>query len=150
MNYKKILVCFLFVINKNSYSVPPFKAAKRISDIAGLTVLLQRHGYEILSSKREKFEALKKYPQKTMSMNGCPAISERIDSCKITQLDEDDFFVEIAITESKELLGDYQKGNVFQEEGFELKEESCKVHKETAYVFTFERAIQIVSSFYNR
>lgn len=150
MNYKKILICFLFIINKNNYSIPPFKAAKRVSDIAGLTVLLRRHGYDVLSSTSEKFNALKQYPKKTISEHGSPAIIERVDSCKITQLEEDDFFVEISITESKELLGDYQKENIFQEGGFELKEESCKVHKETAYVFTLERAIEIVASFYNR
>lgn len=148
MNYKK-MICFFALVAINLLPISPaFKNTKIISDISGLTVLLQRKGYEILSSKQQNFEALKKYPIKTIFVDDNPTLSQQTDSCKITALNDDNFFVEITIAESKEVLGDYQKATIFQEEGFELKEESCKVHKETAYVLSFERAIQFVASFY--
>lgn len=148
MNYKKILMCFFIVVS--GFVFASVKVVKKVSDLAGLSLLLQRQGYEILSKKKEKFEALKEYPIKGEMVNKNQVVNEKKDSCKITQLEEDSFFIEITEVDSQEVLGDYQSRNFFQEEGFELKEESCKVYKETAYVKTFERALEFVVSFYNR
>lgn len=145
MNYKIILLSFFVGMAINSIALPPVRVMKKVIDLAGLTATLQRQGYTVLSANKEKFEAQKEHPAKLSIHNS--VVTQRTESCKITQLEEDDFFVEVGRADVREVLGEYQQGSLFTEEGFELREESCDSHKQTVYVFTFERAIDVAMSF---
>lgn len=145
MNYTIIKLSFFIGMATNSVAIPSVKVMKKVVDLAGLTAMLQRQGYTVLSANKEKFEAQKEHPAKLSIHNS--VVTQRTESCKITQLEEDDFFVEVGRAEVREVLGEYQQGSLFTEEGFELREESCDSHKQTAYVFTFERALEVAVLF---
>lgn len=156
MNSKQILACFFIALATNSVETVAAKVAKKVVDIAGLTVLLQRHGYEIVSSKAEKFEAQKKNMHtKLIEDTSIPFFRrtekiEKIDFCKITQLgDDEDFFVEVSNTESIKELLDHDLAPLDDEED-RLIEESCSSHKETVLVIGLERAVQVAASFFQK